>query len=188
MVLDVSADLFLRWLWVLGLVFCVVGAALIGWLVEALRLGVLLLFSVVLVFVVLARALPGTFSAIGLTVLFTFVVFLVGKALFDSRRFGDLYYVARQVIPDYIIAKHILPRLNFVGMRMQYFKGYFLVEYPRDGLVVAWHKDLGVVAHDTMSLEQFKKVFVPEEAAPPRAVIGEVQDVERGGEVESEDR
>lgn len=186
MAFEVTWDAVLRWVWVSGQLFTVVIVSVLAWLLPQLRLGIMLLWALLLAFIVLGRALPGTFANLGLTMLFMVAIFLVGRALFDSRRFGDLYQVARSIVPDYIVGKHILPRLNFQGMRMQYFKGFFLVEYPLDGLTVAWHKGLGVVAHETMSLEAFKRVFVPEEAKPPKPVIGEEQDVDAGEEVETE--
>lgn len=179
MVFELTAELFTKYLVVSGLFLLFAVLFALAAFVEQLRLGLFLLFEVLLFFMIVTKQFGGEWQALGFSLLFLFVLYSVVKAFFAWRQFSDLYKVAGKVVPAYE-AEFFRP-VNFRNVHPEYFKGYYLMEYVDDGLTVAWHKDKGVVARRHASLEQFKKYFVPEEAAEPRPVSGE-KTTEVGGE------
>ena len=93
--------------------------------VENLKSGVIALQLIIIAYQWFAPG-RGDLAQLGTIIIGGAAVFFVAKYFFEWLQFKDLYKVARFTVPGYE-KEHYSSAVNFREVRMQYFKGYYLI-------------------------------------------------------------
>lgn len=147
-----------------------------------LFLGLFLIFLVAFGYVWMQKE-TSNFGRVLAVVLATGGLMWTLRYIYDWSRLKEMYYVARWLVPKYEL-EHYGKKPNVNDVRVQKYKGVFLINYPSNNLTVAWRVGVGAEARESMTLEQLKLRFDPNEAVikddplPAPTVVSGVEKVE----------